>query len=279
MASSAEITRKAKSNLAFTFVGVPQERRDDLVTFYAFCRVVDDLADDTTLEIPERKEALGRWEQVVLGEADASDELEREVVDVIQRRDVDPKLAAEIVRGCESDLQLQRFGTWEELSKYTFRVASAVGLSCLPIFGASAESEKYATTLGHALQLTNILRDVGEDIRNGGRIYLPLADLHRFQYTERDLVGGVHDGRFLALMNFEADRAEELFAEAERALPPGDREALFSAELMRIIYHTLLRKMRADGFQVFERRYRLTKPQKLAILTREVIRRKWGKSG
>ena len=122
MASAADITRKAKSNLAFTFIGLPPDRREDLETFYAFCRVVDDLADDTTLEIPERQEALGRWEQVVLGEADASDELEREVVDVIKRRDVDPKLAAEIVRGCESDLQLQRFGTWEELSKYYKRL-------------------------------------------------------------------------------------------------------------------------------------------------------------
>ena len=278
MASAEEITRQAKSNLAFTFVGVSPDRRGDLNIFYAFCRVIDDLADDTSLDTTEQRRTLDRWQHIVSGKVEPEDELEKEVVAVIQRRKIDPSLVEEIVTGCQSDLSRQRFGTWKDLQEYTFQVASAVGLACLPILGASPAAKEYATTLGHALQLTNILRDVGEDIRNEARIYLPLADLHRFQYTERDLVGQVHDGRFLALMNFEADRAEELFAKAVELLPPQDRDALFSAELMRIIYHSLLQRMRKDQFRVFDRRYRLSKPHKLALLTREVIRKKWGNS-
>jgi len=278
MASAPEITRQAKSNLAFTFVGLPPERRQDLVTFYAFCRVIDDLADDSSLTLAEREAGLESWKAALRGATAPADGLQREVLALIGKRRLDPGLLVEVIDGCESDLHPQRFGTWEDLQRYTYRVASAVGLGCLPIFGASPEAEDYAITLGHALQLTNILRDVGEDLRNGGRIYLPLADLHRFQYTERDLVGGVHDGRFLALMNFEADRAEALFAQAGNALPRPDRDALFSAELMRIIYSTLLRRMRKDRFRVFDRRYRLSKPRKLALLAREVIRRKCRKS-
>lgn len=276
--SAAEITRQARSNLAFTFVGVPRERRGDLVTFYAFCRVVDDIADNSSLALPDREQALDTWKRVLRGTTAPENELQREVVALVKARHLNPDLFIEVIAGCESDLHPQRFGTWEELQEYTYRVASAVGLACLPILGASPKASHYAITLGHALQLTNILRDVGEDIRNGGRIYLPLADLNRFQYTERDLVGGVHDGRFLALMNFEADRAEELFGEALASLPAPDRDALFSAELMRIIYHTLLQRMRSEGFHVFDRRYRLSKPRKLGILAREVIRRKFRKS-
>ena len=110
------------------------------------------------------------------------------------------------------DLRPQRFGTWEDLSAYTYKVACAVGLASLRVFGAEdPASERYAVALGHALQLTNILRDVGEDLSNGVRIYLPLADLARFQYTERDLIGRVYDGRFVALMAYEAERAERFY--------------------------------------------------------------------
>ena len=162
--------------------------------------------------------------------------------------------------------------------KYTFRVASAVGLVCLPLFGASARSRDYAIRLGHALQLTNILRDVGEDLSNGARIYLPLADLARFQYTERDLVGRVHDGRFMALMSFEADRATGLFREARAALPETDYRALRAAEVMRKIYQGVLQRMQHDRFRVFDRRYRLSKPRKLTILLREMVCGKFGNS-
>ena len=271
MTTSAEITKKAKSNLAFAFSLVPKERRADLTTFYAFCRVVDDLADDPDRAIPDKRHDLEAWRAALTSDNNPEGSLEQEVCELRDRHQIETSLFHEIIDGCESDLTPQRFGTWEDLQGYSFKVASAVGLISLPLFGASEEAHDYAVTLGHALQLTNILRDVGEDLSNGVRIYLPLADLARFQYTERDLVGRVHDGRFLALMNFEADRAEELLSKATELLPSGDRRALVAAEVMREIYHSLLTKMRRDHFRVFDRRYRLSKLQKMSILLKKSI--------
>jgi len=183
------------------------------------------------------------------------------------RHDIPKKLFLDLIDGCTSDLQPQRFGTWSELESYTYRVASCVGIISTRIFGCThPDSEKYAIALGHALQLTNILRDIDEDLRNGGRIYLPLDDFTRFQYSERDIVGRVHDGRFIAMMAWHADRAEKFYQQALSYLQPEDKKALKAAEAMRKIYHTLLIKMRADGFQVFTQRYSISKPRKLAIL-------------
>lgn len=177
-----------------------------------------------------------------------------------------------IIEGCEMDLQPQRFGTWPDLKEYTYRVASSVGLVCLPIFGAKdPQAEKYAITLGHALQLTNILRDIGEDLQNGVRIYLPLHDLARFQYTERDLIGRVHDSRFVAFMTYQSERALALYDEAAALLPPRDHRALVAPRIMHRIYRQLLLKMRADHFQVFTKRYRISKNQKIALLLRELL--------
>jgi phytoene synthase len=178
-----------------------------------------------------------------------------------------------VIEGCRMDLRPQRFGTWEDLSGYTWKVACAVGLVSMRIFGArDPRTEAYSVALGHALQITNILRDVGEDLSNGGRIYLPLADLGRFQYDECDLVGRVHDGRFMALMAHQADRAERYFAEAGRLLPDCDARAMRPAEVMREIYSTLLARMRADGFRVFNRRYRVSKARKMAILSKHLMK-------
>ena len=149
----------------------------------------------------------------------------------------------------------------------------AVGLASLRVFGAEdPASERYAVALGHALQLTNILRDVGEDLSNGVRIYLPLADLARFQYTERDLIGRVYDGRFVALMAYEAERAERFYREAIDIMPKSDAKALVPAEIMRSIYQSLLEKMKRDSFKVFDQRYRLSKARKMAIFSKHLLR-------
>ena len=156
------------------------------------------------------------------------------------------------------------------------RIAEALRLyeRALQLDGTEASSwYNYAIALGHALQLTNILRDVEEDLSNSRRIYLPLADLARFQYTEQDLIDRVRDERFFALMAYEATRAEDYFREAEAALPAVDRAALLPARIMAEIYHLLLEKMRADHFHVFEKRYSVSKARKLAILSRHLIAR------
>ena len=130
-------------------------------------------------------------------------------------------------------------------------------------------AREYAVTLGHALQLTNILRDIGEDLTNGGRIYVPVLDLGDFQYSESDLSGRVYDERFVAFMNDQSKRAEALYAKAAELLPREDFKALLAPRIMHRIYHSLLGKMRGDNFRVLDRRYRLNKFQKLALLVSE----------
>lgn len=275
MTDSAEITKQAKSNLAFALQILPKERRDGMVTFYAFCRVVDDLADDLDSPLEKREAALIAWQDGLENGFTDPDPLQREVVDLMANYQIPSHLLTAIIEGCRMDLRPQRFGTWDDLSQYTYKVACAVGLASLKVFGAAdPASERYAVSLGHALQLTNILRDVGEDLANGCRIYLPLADLGRFQYTERDLVGRVHDGRFMAMMAYQAGRADAFYKEAVEIMPKSDAKALVPAEIMRSTYQALLEKMRRDGFKVFDQRYRLSKARKMAIFSKHFILRR-----
>ena len=272
--TAAEITRKAKSNLAFALRCVPADRREHLVSFYAYCRVIDDLADDLELPIEEKRGGLAKWKTVFDGSEVNPElplqDLQREVLEVRDRYEIPSEYFTNVIEGCQMDLEPQRFDAWEDLQKYTYRVASSVGLVCLPLFGADPKrAHDYAIALGDALQLTNILRDIGEDLDNDLRIYVPLDDLVRFDYSEEDLLGRVHDARFLEFMNYQAKRCEELYARAMSLLPQEDYKALLAPRVMHRIYHTLLGKMKKDNFRVFDRRYRLNKLQKLALLTKE----------
>lgn len=274
MATSAEITRNAKSNLAFAFAFLPKQRKQDMVVFYAFCRVIDDLADDLDIPIEVRKEGLAHWKNGIRDGFDQPGQLEEEVTELIERYSITRQPFLDLIDGCASDLLPQRFQTWEDLKGYTYRVASCVGIISTHIFGCThPDSQEYAVALGHALQITNILRDVGEDLQNGGRIYLPLDDMTRFQYSERDLMGRVHDDRFMAMMACQSDRAEALYQKAVDHLQPEDLKALKAAEAMRKIYHALLQKMHTDGFHVFDKRYSLSKMKKTAILLSTMMTR------
>ena len=274
MSVASEITRRAKSNLAFALKILPRERREDMVVFYAFCRTMDDLADDPGMPAGQRMERLEAWKNGLLSGFSAPDEFQSEVIALRDRQRIPNELLVAIIEGCEMDVNPQRFGTWEDLSGYIWKVACAVGLVSIRLFGCKDPgSERYAVALGHALQLTNILRDVAEDLSNGQRIYLPLEDLARFGYTEQDLIARVRDERFLALMAYETERAEGFYREAAEALPAADHGALVPARIMGEIYHLLLEKMRGDHFRVFEKRYSVSKPRKLAILSKHLIAR------
>ncbi|RYD22291.1 MAG: squalene synthase HpnD [Verrucomicrobiaceae bacterium] len=274
MSAASEITRKAESNLAFALKILPPERREDMVIFYAFCRTMDDLADAPGIPAEERDLSLETWKNGLLHGFPSPDEFQRDVIALRDRREIPNELLVAIIDGCRMDLVPQRFETWEDLSGYIWKVACAVGLVSIRIFGCTdPQSERYAVSLGHALQLTNILRDIGEDLDNGQRIYLPLEDLARFGYGEKDLISRVRDSRFLALMDFQAERAEDYFRQATANLTPADRGALVPARIMAGIYHLLLERMRADRFRVFERRYRVSKPRKLLILLKHLVAR------
>ncbi|MEI8037453.1 MAG: squalene/phytoene synthase family protein [Verrucomicrobiota bacterium] len=272
MPDASEITRRAQSNLAFALRILPRQQRADMVVFYALCRTLDDLADAPGIPAEQRSRDLAAWRDGLRHGFANPTTLQQQVLDLRERRGIPASLLLEIIEGCQRDLQPQRFQTWDELAGYVWQVACVVGLVSIRLFGCQhPDSERYAVALGRALQLTNILRDLREDHDNGGRIYLPLEDLARFHYTEQDLAARVRDERFLALMAFEADRAEGFFREAAAALPMADRRALAPARIMAAIYHHLLDQMRRDGFRVFDRRYRVSKIRKLAILARQLV--------
>jgi 15-cis-phytoene synthase len=275
-AEAQEITRASKSNLALAFVALPPDRREDITVFYAWCRVIDDIGDEPGRSATERQAALDLWKQSLGGPVDAEPSLAPAVRGIIARHHLALEHFLEIIAGVEMDLASQTYATWEDLRLYCYRVASAVGLISIEIFGCrEPASRDYAIRLGLALQVTNILRDVGEDWRNGGRVYLPSEDLSRFGYTLEDLAAGRRNDAFLALMRFEAERARTFYAEAVAARPPGDRRALVAAEIMRAVYSRLLSRMEGDGFQVFHQRYRLSRLEKMAIVAGGLLRAKF----
>jgi phytoene synthase len=258
--ASAEGARQ--SNLAFALGGLPRERRDDAMVFYDFCRAVDDIADSEDRPAAEKSALLERWKSALATRKDLPPRLEA----LIGKYRLDATLLIEIIRGVEMDIQPQAYETYEDLRAYCWRVACAVGLVSIEIFGCRDPlSKAYAENLGQALQLTNILRDVAEDAAMG-RIYLPREDLRKFGVTEAQLLEGAPEAGFGELMQFEAERAETLFRKTVETWPRADAAALLPAEIMRVFYEKLLRRMRADGFRVFAKRYRLGKLEKLFTL-------------
>ena len=259
------IVRASGSSFVPAFQLLPRGRREDLETFYAFCRVIDDMADCGEYELPIRQEALEAWRR---GFRDADLRgLPGNLRDLILRRSLSPSLFLEILDGAETDLKpLVRMPTRAELDRYCHRVAGVVGQLCLPIFGADVHrSAPYAKALGRALQYTNILRDTGSDLKRG-RIYYPLDELAATGLDAENFASA-HAARQSYLVNFSR-RTEELYHEADRLLPREDRKALRPARIMGVIYRCLLRKMQRDGLRVMEQRYRLSKFTKLLALLR-----------
>jgi phytoene synthase len=269
---AAEITRASKSNLAFAFIAMSGARRRDITTFYAFCRVIDDIADDSQRDAETKRRDLALWRQSLRSEAAGEPALAKPVRDLMARYPISPEMLEEIITGVEMDIDIRRYATWDELGVYCHRVASAVGLVSIEIFGYSnPRCRNYAIALGLALQVTNIIRDVARDLR-ADRIYLPGEDLARFDYTEEDLRNGITDMRFIQLMNFEASRAEKFFAESTRLLPREDHRSMLPAEIMRSIYQALLRRMKLDNFRMFEKDYRLSKPEKVGRVAAQLLK-------
>lgn len=270
--SAEAITRSSKSNFALAFLALPADRRQDITTYYAFCRVIDDIADAPGPQPADKARQLAEWKRALCEPFAGEPPLAVQVRALIAKYRIDPDLLRQLIEGCEMDLLPARYATRDDLLRYCYRVASVVGLVSIEIFGyKNAATRRYAVELGYALQWTNILRDVAKDLANGGRIYLPLADLARFGITPEDLALRQGGPRFRELMAYEADQAEAFYARAVAELPPGDRRSLAAAEIMRRIYHRLLGKMRRDGYRVFEKEYRLGKLEKLALAARVLL--------
>jgi len=270
--NAAKITRTSKSNLALAFVSLGRERRRDITTFYAFCRVIDDIADDVDLRVEEKRRRLSEWREWLRtprpNESSFADDVRR----LMEKYALPPEMLEEIIAGVEMDLSIKRYQTFDELRVYCYRVASAVGLVSIEIFGyRNAACKDYAVQLGLALQTTNIIRDVGKDLQ-AGRIYLPQEDLARFAYSEEELLERRYNQRFVQLMEFEAGRARQFFARAAEVLPREDRRSMVAAEIMASIYRGLLRRMELDKFRVFEKEYKLNKLEKAGRITGQLLK-------
>jgi 15-cis-phytoene synthase len=270
--NAAKITRESKSNLALAFVSLGRERREDITTFYAFCRVIDDIADSTELTVQEKARDLTAWRRWLRESGPGESVIARPVRALIAKYSLRPAMLEEIIDGVEMDLHKVRYDTFEDLRLYCYRVASAVGLVSIEIFGyRNPASREYAIQLGLALQMTNIIRDVGKDLRNG-RIYLPQEDMARFDYTEDDLRRQKYNDSFVRLMEFEAARAQGFFAAASSFLPREDRRSMVAAEIMGSVYRGLLKRMKTDRFRVFEKEYRLTGIEKGSRIAAQFFR-------
>lgn len=274
---AADVARQAKSNLAFALTCLPRERRRDMTTFYAFCRLVDDIADEGSLSVKDRRIQLGAWRRIVSGEQAPADGIGRDLVSLPVRYGFDPAWLKEIIDGCAMDLEVRRFATFGDLQVYCHKVAGVVGLVSLRIFGLPADvGAVYAEKLGLALQLTNILRDVRTDWENGERLYLPMEDLTAHGVSEQEIASNQPGPGFYNLMRFQSDRALAYFEQAVAARPAAWLGRLQASEAMRRIYTGILLKMRADGHHVLDRRYRLSTLHKVAILGGAWVRSRRG---
>jgi len=270
MEQSAAITRQSGSNLALAFFLLPKARRDGMTALYAFCREVDDVADNESVPAEQRRQKLAEWREDV-GKACSGGTpqfpVNRELQPVIQTYRLPFALFDELVRGCEMDLDTKRYETMAGLEQYCYRVASVVGLLSIEIFGyQNPACRSYADSLGKALQLTNILRDVRTDAERG-RIYLPKESLARFDVRENEILNFQYSDRFRRLAESVAGRAKTFYQMARATLPKEDRHSMMAAELMGSVYWRLLRKLESQRFDVFGARpTRLSKGQKIMLI-------------
>jgi 15-cis-phytoene synthase len=264
--SIASDARARRSNFGVAFALLPPRQREAIRAVHAWSRSVDDGVDEASgTEEAKRAVALWRREVDLLYSGSPEEPETRELRPHVERFAIPREYFEELVRGVEMDVTHVRYSTFQDLAGYCYRVASVVGLICLRIFGDREERARgYAEDLGMALQLTNILRDVGPDHARG-RIYLPESERLAFGYTEEALARRERNEAFLGLMRFQAARAREFFASAEREAATLDRRPLFAAEIMGRVYRRLLEKIEESGFDVFRREIRVPRMERVWI--------------
>jgi 15-cis-phytoene synthase len=272
MYESRIITRRSASNLALAFVLLPKARREGMSALYAFCREVDDVADDESRPVGERRARLAEWREDIrcaCGSDAPRFAVNRELQPVIRHYGLPFRHFDELLCGVEMDLDIKRYEDYDRLDEYCYRVASVVGLLSIEIFGyTNPASRDYAVFLGKALQLTNILRDVRSDAQRG-RIYLPLHELTRRQVLPEEILRCEYSPRFCAAAASVAQRARHFYRLARETLPAADRRSMAAAELMGSVYWRLLAKLERQRFHVFgPKPTRLNRSQKALLILR-----------
>ena len=273
------LTKQSGSNFYYSFLFLPGAKRDAMYTVYAFCKAVDSAVDEPAPG-SDPKEELRRWRaelDLVYG-GEPTWPLMISLAYHVRRLSIPKVYFEELIKGVEMDLTTTRYGTFDELSLYCYRVASIVGLICLHIFGpTSAHAQDYAVDLGMAFQLTNILRDLGTDAEQG-RIYLPREDLARFGCNEKDFLERKESPGLSELIRFESQRARTFYEKAQAAwhsLSPKDRRALTVAEIMRAVYSRILERIEQPDYAPFGPRIRLSTSNRLAIAAGVWLRSKF----
>jgi phytoene synthase len=273
---SARLTRKSGTSFYYAFRVMPKDKRQAIYALYSFCRVVDDCVDE---EGGEGEAGLRRWleeaHRCYAGKPQT--ELGQDLALALLQFPIPRSCFEDIVAGCRMDLTVRRYPTYADLRTYCERVASAVGLASIEIFGYDdPRTRDYAVELGVALQLTNIVRDVGADARRD-RLYLPLEDVARFGLTDREVLdaaasGGAPSQGLRSLLGSQADRAREQYARAEALLPAADRKAMVPARIMSAVYRATLEKVARRGFPLGDARVSLSRPRKAWIAARTLLR-------
>lgn len=247
------------SSFYYAFLFLPPQRRAAITAFYAFCREVDDVVDEVQ-DTGVAAAKLAWWQREVNAAfaGQATHPVMQALMPHVPVFDIQAAQLQAIIRGCEMDLEQSRYLDWPGLKQYCHLVAGVVGEVSARIFGQSdASTTEYAHRLGLAFQLTNIIRDVGEDAMRG-RIYLPISELQQFGVKAHEITKREYSDRFVQLMHFQAARAHQMYDEALELLPAADRRAQKPGLMMASIYRTLLREIEASGFQVLHQRISLT---------------------
>lgn len=254
------------SSFYYSFLFLPPERRRAITALYAFCREVDDVVDEChDMQIAQTKLDWWRQQVTLIYGGTPEHPVAQALQEVCAHFRLPREQLLEIIDGMQMDLQQTRYLDWKALHLYCYRAASVVGLLSAEIFGyQNRQTLKYAHDLGLALQLTNIIRDVGEDARRG-RIYLPMDEMQRFHVPAKQILEGQYSDNFRQLLGVQAERARQLYDRAYAQLPAEDRKAQRPGLIMAAIYRTLLDEIEADGFLVLDRRTSLTPLRKIWI--------------
>jgi len=257
------------SSFYYSFLFLPPERQRAIMALYAFCREVDDVVDETPdMQIAQTKLDWWRKETAEIHGGKPTHPVTQALAEVVKTFNLPRDKLLEIIDGMQMDLQQTRYLDFKALELYCYRVASVVGLLAVEIFGyTDPQTLKYAHDLGIAFQLTNIIRDVGEDARRG-RIYLPIDELQRFNVTAKQITDAAYSDNFRALMEFQIERAERYYRQALALLPAADRKSQRAGLIMAAIYRTTLDEIKADGCKVLTQRTSLTPLRKLWIAAR-----------
>jgi phytoene synthase len=271
MTKEKSITKDSKTNFYYAFSVLPKEKRDAIYTLYSFCRQTDDIADSNEPQSKKQK-TLDYWEDQLFRQFNYQGHTHFDKIwKIAERFRIPLDYFLELIKGVRMDLNSVRFGSIDDLITYCYRVASIVGLMSIQIFGYRDERVKeYAVNLGIALQLTNIMRDVGVDAKMG-RVYLPEQDLENFGVNIKDLLRGKITTPFLNLMQHQYDIAHSFYEKASALLPTSERRNMIPSQIMKNIYYHLLKTLQKNNFNVLQQKHEIPNLVKISIAFRTLI--------